>query len=600
MSKWIQITKDRFDLDNETEIRIKGDVKSWQLFKGTYRYTVELYGRGHSVTLAENVEAGSFRNSNDTFSVNIEKRKSEIVKCASPTGQSCYLKVTGVSDISKDTVEYFSYFTLIAPSMAMPQKFSIGIEAVNDNAALGEVAVIGFSKLKATISGIQLTHGARITRITFGGSIFEDVIFSEGDANAEKTEQTVEMKDVLKTSGVVKISCTVINSFGYSATAETSFRIMDYKAPSINFIKGPYRVDTAKKQELQKGQAKKNKTYGLFFDAEITPYPIKTNRGANINKIIPYDEKNKVYVEIENPKDKTWSYLTSASVTNAVINNNGTLTTGYSSAYAEKDSDKWPKLEGDEKTEYGLAINRAYILKFTVIDITGTQHVFKKRIPSITTTVHLKRGGGGISFGGYATKENTVESEYQILCNELIEAVADDSVTDSSSGKGVVRGKFLEAGKSFKLNNTEVEGFGTGEKHIAIGNHTHGDILADGKTEEANKVLISNGNKDIEAADKLPFANLQMENEKSQMKADGTITPTDSSCPSLEALLEQFETNPISMDDCDITLNDFTPGDSSSGLCYANHRHPYSREWSRDPLLVKILQNILVALSGYL
>lgn len=597
MSKWIQTTMTAYNLDKTTEIKIKGDVKSYQIWKGTYKYRIEIVGNGHRVTLAEDVAAGAFRNSNDTLTINIEKKRNEIAKCATAKGQSCYIVATGTAGDS--TVEYLSYITLSAPSLAMEDGILFEIEAVNNIDALGNIPVTGFSKLKARLSGINLTYGARITKILFSGNLFDDITYSDDSSDADKSTQEFTTKDKLKIFGDITVRCTVVNSFGYSVTKEVTLNIRNYGSPNIRFIKGPFRTKK-EKTELPKSEAKKGRTYGLYFETEITPFAIYDDEGKNINTIIPYNESEgqKCYVEIANPKDKTWNYFTSSSDTLASINNEtGVLTTSYNS-YNEDGNSEWPQLANDSNviTEKGLAINRAYILTFTVVDITGTQHVFKKRIPSITTTVHLRRGGGGVSFGGYSTKENTFESEYQILCNELIEAVGDDAVK-KSGGKGTVKGKFLIAGSSFKLGDTEVTGFGTGENHIAKGDHSHGDILADGMTKEASRVLISNENKEIEAAKVLPIKNLKMETDGTKILSDNGFLKDDTNCPSIEEILKSFNENPVG--NYGIQIESGSPGTDKSGLCYADHQHPYTREWINDPLFVKIIQSLMMAVTGY-
>lgn len=592
MAKYIYTTKTAYNLDSDTAIEIKGDVNNLNWFT-KYNYDVYIGSGGTEFKIASGKNAADFSGG---FTIAIEiSGENNFARISSPKGQSCYIRAAGTA--GDKTVEYRTYITLKAPKLSMPAGFKVALSAVNENdsaAGFGNCAVIGFSKLKAELSGIQLAYSSWITRISFSSPLFNDIVYASSSANSTLTTQA-QTSAIVDRSGLFTLRCTVTNNFGYSVSSEASIYISGYGVPKLSFTVEPHRTVDVNGTALDRKDKDKNRKYGFRMELTVTPHTITGTDGkeTTVNKIVAYDSENsrKAYITLINDSTGAVAFLQSSSEENAVISDEGVLTTYYLSG-STADTVSYPEFDDDST---GLTIYNAYLLKILVKDITGKTFMLTKRIPSMTTTLHLRKGGRGLKVGGYSDEEeeDLFSSDWKFKCNESIEAVADDTATEFGE-KGTVKGKFVEASAQFKLNKVTVEGIGEGADKLAKGDHSHGPIKYDGTTDTENAVIISDSTKNIKAVANLPTNNLTIEKDTTKMQpcAGFTISTTETETHQIPGSNQTVTTGKL--------IHKTPTAGSSGNAVRADHTHPYSREWMNDPVYIETIKALSTALSDYL
>lgn len=591
MAKWIQAAKTVYDLDSDTQITLKGDVDNLYWFE-KYKYTVYIGSGGTEFEVASDKTASDF--SGDGFGFNIKTSGDDnFAKIATPTGQSCYIRAVGKT--KSKTVEYRTYITLKAPSIE-PGGFTLSVSAVNNKVSAfpANCAVVGFSNLQLVIDNITLEYSSWIKKISFSTSFFKDIEYTGTSAGAKNGKQTIT-SEIVDKSGEFTLYCTVTNNFGYSSTKEITFHISDYGAPTLEFKKGgePARTCDANGTALERKDAKKDWKYGFRMGLTVKPYSV-INLNGNLtvfNKIVTYASPKKAYITLTDLRTKKVAYFQSSSETKASIDTDGILTTEYLSG-STSSTVGYPIFNGGKADEEcGLRMHHAYLLKVLVKDSTGTVYTLTARVPSMSTTLHLRKGGRGLSIGGYSEGDDDLfESYWKFKCHDSIEAA------------DTVKGNKVEASSEFILNDTTVNGIGTGKNQLASGNHGHGIIKSDGTVGTPDAVIVSDSAGKICAVTQLSKSNIPMETknqiiQSTTEKGAGCFT---NNSQSLEDIIKEFNQLGIFENNIAITINEGYAGSEEAGVCYANHVHPYSREWAKDPLIVKLISAVCSGLTNYL
>ena len=197
-----------------------------------------------------------------------------------------------------------------------------------------------------------------------------------------------------------------------------------------------------------------------------------------------------------------------------------------------------------ENGKDGAEIFCAYELRVFCTDSSKREYTLAYRINTLGTAFHLKAGGRGAKFGGYATEDDLLESDWDIRGNGKLEIKDETSLQKTTVTK-------LCIGK----DEIEYDGVGSKENNIAKGNHGHGFIGTDGKLYGADgkvqkkTVLVTDDEGNIVGAYRLTSDFLLMATDDGVMKPAGEAA---------------------------------SAGTAESGFCYADHIHPYSDLWKKD------------------
>lgn len=544
------IATDRVNYGIGSEITVSGSVDRGSLFR-SLKY--ELLFGAHGVTdnngnadeiqirselSADNIKSGVKFTPNDSYA-----------RFAWPydKGRLCYIKAVGWKGSAK-AVEYITYINLYADLMP---KFSF--TAAANSAEFGTVPVKGYSRLTPKVNITELKHGQSIKNVKFSGGLIGGTVAGV----AGQTEYSKE-SDILAVSGTIDLIATVTTSLGYTVTKTQRVTVAEYEPPRLAAAQGEsavlcYRTD-ATGAEIGRN-ADKNALYGLRFKARLLPGAVRDFG----NKL-----KGTVIVKLSRPGS-----------TDAVIELTSQTLPESGAENVDIDISKTAEELGG-----GLRLYQTYLISVELQDAAGAYTVTRS-LRTITTTFHLRHGGNGAKFGGYATKDNVLGSAWPIECDGDI------------SGEQFV-------GNSLKLGETAVDGFGSGENKAALGNHTHGDLQSDGKMLDDDGVvaikqaIVTDETGYLSSTPKLVSDFLAMGLvEGHPMQENLGFTELDEK--------EEITYNPLSNEKLSVNkINKAAGSPGNAGLCYADHTHPYSRSWLYDPIFKAIINALSVAHTDYL
>lgn len=544
------IATDRVNYGIGSEITVSGSVDRGSLFR-SLKY--ELLFGAHGVTdnngnadeiqirselSADNIKSGVKFAPNDSYA-----------RFAWPydKGRLCYIKAVGWKGSAK-AVEYITYINLYADLMP---KFTF--TAAANSAEFGTVPVKGYSKLTPKVNITELKHGQSIKNVKFSGGLIGGTVAGV----AGQTEYSKE-SDILAVSGTIDLIATVTTSLGYTVTETQRVTVAEYEPPRLAAAQGEssvlcYRTD-ATGAEIGRN-ADKNALYGLRFKARLLPGAVKDFG----NKL-----KGTVIVRLSRPGS-----------TDAVIVLTSQTLPESGAENVDIDISKTAEELGG-----GLRLYQTYLISVELQDAAGAYTVTRS-LRTITTTFHLRHGGNGAKFGGYATKDNVLGSAWPIECDGDI------------SGEQLV-------GNSLKLGETAVDGFGSGENKAALGNHTHGNLQSDGKMLDDDGVvaikqaIVTDETGYLSSTPKLVSDFLAMGLvEGHPMQENLGFTELDEK--------EEITYNPLSNEKLSVNkINKAAGSPGNAGLCYADHTHPYSRSWLYDPIFKAIINALSVAHTDYL
>ncbi len=509
------------------EFYVKGSVE-----KGiAYKYSYDIYiGSSEGEDLIKGGLSGA---DFDGEGIKVELGE-KYVKHAYPygDGKMCYIKAIGKRKRplhDEETVEYITYFNLFGDLLP-----SFKLSVTRDNGKLtdfGENAVKGFTKVTAEISDIKLNFGATVAAVQFTGGVFS----KEFTAPQDKYEVEI---DPIETAGEIFVFANVLTSHGYQASATTSFNSFDYAQPTLDMTTAPIRfyVDENGEKQYISGSSDgdKEEHYPFEFQGQIKPCEIIAD-GEQICRI------NRIN--------------TSAQVTR--VNDSATANIELNIDGAMFSFSGTPKFDDDTE---GTEIFGAYDIEITCKDSTDRNYKLIYRMNTLGTAFHLKAGGRGAKFGGYASKDDLLESAWDIHGEKDVTA------------DGTVKGKFFRVtnGIYFSDDDKEYIGVGNTSKTLAQGDHAHGNIRSDGclvidGVPMCNVILITNDAGEITYIKKLTTEYLDMASIDNIVD-DALGIKAAGSEPSI--------------------------GTAEAGLCYANHVHPYSTAWKEDKVFTDLVETV--------
>ena len=519
------ITTDKAKCNLGEEFHIKGSVKRGVLPKFSYKVIIGS-ANGES-EICSGLDSDNF--GGDGVSVTLD---GNYAAHASPygSGNVCYIKAIGTRNPTiggSETVEYLTYINL--KGELLPD-YTISFAVDNGNCADFVVdnksqAVKGISKVTATVDIINPKFGEKITYVQFSGGIF-----NKNEVGEDMRTSSCEVNPI-KTAGKCYAFTSVTNNLGYQTSKSAFINVLDYREPSL-VITNLCRKDDNEAVIDKVNEGNKNAWHKLEFSGQVVPCKMKAG-GIQICKI--HYITGATVKRIDDSKTAGIELIIDEST-----GSDGSLGFSYSGK---------PKF-GDR--DEGLQVYKAYELIIKCVDSSLRTHELKYRINTLGTAFHLRNGGNGAWFGAFSEKENVLGSEWDIHGKQNIEA------------DGILIGSEL------KLGEESINGFGSGERQAARGNHIHGFINdkgqlliynKEGQLEVAKKklILITDENGYIVGIETLTSDDILIAND-STMKASGAIGESGS------------------------------VGTAGAGFCFADHIHPYSDAWKSDEEFIK-LQN---------
>ena len=428
---------------------------------------------------------------------------------------------------SEQTVQVATTIKLYC-SKLNPDKVSIDIVNHSVNGSTTALFDKGLSYITGTVkvpkSDYYTAKTVKINGVNIDGESIINLTLNGDYYTGEFTSKAFD------TSGEYIISATVTTANNVTKTATQSITVNRYISPTLT-ISEFYRNDTDGTKLLPKN-AKKDELYNTTLNASVLPC-------AN-TELTSYTQK--VVIDVENTKTET------------AISDNCVTFTGNSLTMAQTNA-----LIHDE---YGLLITAWAELIVTVTDNTGTETSLSATLGTQDTTFHLMEGGKGAKFGGFATKENTLDCAWKLNVDNEIET--NTKVTTPA----------------LNLNGTEVTGVGSTETNVAKGNHSHGAINSDGtfKGTAEGFMTVSNDNAD----------------KNKMVLSSRAIAGTDLPAGLAENMGKRVDEKIQSQTGYPLTANTTTNtiGDKDKNLCFANHTHAlltdqnvitfYNDTWSMD------------------
>jgi hypothetical protein len=504
---------------------VKGNVEKGAIYKFEYEIFI-----GSSV--GETKIGGNFEGKNfdgDGIEVIL---KNEYAEHASPYGRMCYIKAKGKRKRplqDEETVEYITYINLFGDLLP---EFKLSIEIDNSGTDFDtDRAIKGFSKVTARISEIKAKYGATVAEAEFTGGVFSkkfNVTQGGFDPNADSYEITL---NPIENTGEIFVYASVLTSNGYRSSESISFKALDYASPYIEVERAKrYYEEGGEKIYIESSSdGSKDLRYPIELSGEIVPCTMKDENGNQLCKIISIEKR------------ATVTRVNDAKRAEIEIETEGNSFSFSGTPYF-----------GDKDT--GTQIFCAYNLEIKCKDSSGREYELIYRINTLGTAFHLRAGGNGAKFGGYATEDDLLESDWKIRGNAGLEIEGETSLKETKM-------------TSFKLGDESAEytGVGTEENNLAKGNHCHGYIGSDGKLYDAagiaqkKTVLVTDEDGKIVGIATLPTDFLLMATDDGVMQAVQSVASV---------------------------------GSTEKGLCYADHVHPYSDLWKNDEEFKSLVSDV--------
>lgn len=523
------ITTDKIKCTLGEPFTVTGEVKKGIL--PAFTYELILGSAKGEITIKTSL-------SSEDFKKGIElKLENEFAEHAYPYGEGsmCYLKAVGVREPkigSKETVEYQIYIKLYGKLLP---EFDFDITVDNgDYGDFENYAVKGFSSVTATVKNITNNFGTKTQSVQILGGAFSMMEISPSE---EQTEFS-QTKHPIENAGELFAAASVINNLNYGSSKTKTKKVYDYKTPTLEFLQEPTRYDD--NGIIDKPTTEnKNQRHSVRFKGSIVPFKMKDGE-KQICKIRAIDNTNVIIKRLD---DKAKATVT-VTVTDG---ENGEKIFEY---------DGMPVFGKDD---IGLEIYKAYDILIECTDSSLQKCSLKKRIKTLGTAFHLKKGGKAASFGKYAERDECLDSAWNIHSDKDVEADGD------------VSGQYFRIKNGIYFSDADgaesFHGVGSGENNLSRGSHNHGNITSDGKIIiggeiVSNAVLLVDENGVITAMQKLPTSRLEMEDitkASEIMKVSGT--------PSVGGI-------------------------ATKKLCYADHIHPYNSAWKQDQEFIDLVNGV--------
>ena len=244
------------------------------------------------------------------------------------------------------------------PSSVAPTLGTITLTKVNSNTTVNgwDIYLQGYTRCKIDVAGSAGIYGSTLSGYTVKvGSVTVSGSGSSGNANWTGTSSAIAV------SGNVTVSVTVTDSRGRSATSTQTILVYGYSFPTATNITC-HRTDTP------------------TGSAEAT--------------------------------DGTYIYmLATMNYSTAGGNNTSTMTIKYKQSDGGNYSTPEIVTSGVGAT-YGngnISVAHPYTVVLTVLDALGNGNNYTFSLSTGMAAIHVREGGTGICFGGYATHDDSVE-----------------------------------------------------------------------------------------------------------------------------------------------------------------------------------------------
>ena len=528
------------------------------LLGGRYKYSIYLSTNNNSSTtgdlkLYENIDEDALRAASGAAGSKIIEWPTSgtafrtfIDKYCSPTGKNVYIKFVGYhtgSNIIYQNLEtiYYSTPAIVLKCANMSPELSVNDITITKHWAgrTGTPSYLLNRSLTYVVAEVTKPDGnnywtAKSVKIT--GLTLTDGS-SSSDAFTGTGNKAVFTSAPFTRAATYTITFTITSNAGYTNTQTKTITVYQYIEPKLvidssyaptgiaTFTQNNEEYNTIRfKARIVRGCAQVELNNSITSSVRInTGIPATPYEDCTLpNNSITYDSTNKEHViNIDGP-----TTIDGQSFAGAVFNSNG--------------------------TQRGLKKTESAKLSFTVSDSSGITTTLPYTLSILVTAFHLKAGGLGAKFGGAATTDNLLESDWKLKVNSDIEA------------SGEIKGNVLRANTILYLPDVNdptvtvtVNGVGNkaGTPSVAYGRHWHGAIDPDGYM--PNYTVLQN--------DRKRFLRL---------------TTSTESATGVEGRVQAYAITtgdlPIgaNADVTEITRRSSSSiGTAAKGLCYADHGH---------------------------
>lgn len=293
----------------------------------------------------------SGRKVNITESVTWEIPKDTLIDYVTSSGTACTINCETFYGSTSKGVRSVT-LTLYPPDDAVPTVdtgwYAITRENTSAAASITEW-ISGYSKAVVTFdeSKIHPKYNSTIRKLSV----------TYGEATVEAVGSTAKTGVLASTSAVITV--TVTDSRGISASENHTITLLDYKPPTITDV-SIYRSDSLKAQTDD----------GHYICAKGKAGCTSLNGKNTVTLTGAYKQSGGTSYGSEYPmQNETATLINSTEVSETV----------------------------------------SYMVRLTATDRLGNSSYFEKVVPTKAITFHLKAGGKGAAFGGYASADNTLE-----------------------------------------------------------------------------------------------------------------------------------------------------------------------------------------------
>lgn len=292
--------------------------------------------------------------------------------------------------------------------------------------------------------------------------------------DSKKTSETIT-SDLLLTTP--KVTVYAKDSRELYSTKETSVTVTPYQKPAISASDsgiGCYRCDS-------KG-TKSDTGTALKFIFRTKWYALKSGNN-NLTATITI-------------KNGSTTVKTATLPLPTTTASGGGASNGYAKWY------DWSQTY----TGYTLDIAKSYTVTFTITDTIGESNTRAFSIPTADVTLHLREGGNGAAFGGYADAEKTlsVADDWKFIAKGSAE-VKGTLAAATANISGSLSAKDATFSGSFKVGGNPITDF--------VKSHTTAQIVATANREATNWDVVKWSTGLCELHAQVVFTNVSMSKE---------------------------------------------------------------------------------------
>ena len=240
------------------------------------------------------------------------------------------------------------------------------------------------SSLSDKFNGLYIQNKTKVQADFTGSEAKYSASISSYSMNVDgKTYGSPYQSDLLSKAGTVTVKGTAVDSRGCSSTIPQDITVIPYSKPSIVPYNGESSIICKR----------------CDSEGNLTPSGtcLRIKASRQYSKVMSNDvQKNFCLMQIKYKPEESTSW--------------GTLTTILSK---DNVSDSIDAI----LTNINLSLSATYLVQIEVVDDIGETSSTIITIPTANCIYHLRKGGKGIAFGKYSTKDNLFECDWDARFN---------------------------------------------------------------------------------------------------------------------------------------------------------------------------------------